>query len=176
MKLKKFEYNQVKSTNSTAIRKIKSGFKNGIILSHKQTNGRGRYGRKWISLKGNLFISIFIRVNDQINIRKTTNFNCKIVKQSIEKNFKNKITIKLPNDILINQKKICGILQEIFNFKNETFMIVGIGVNIVASPNIKNHETTYLNKYLKNKISKQILFENIKTVYEKNINFFNLCI
>ena len=55
-------------------------------------------------------------------------------------------------------------------------MIVGIGVNIVASPNIKNHETTYLNKYLKNKISKQILFENIKTVYEKNINFFNLCI
>ena len=105
MKLKKFEFYQVKSTNSTAIRKIKSGFKNGIIFTHIQSNGRGRYGRKWISLKGNLFTSIFIRVNNKINIRKITSFNCKIVKQSIEKNLKKKLTIKQPNDILINQKK-----------------------------------------------------------------------
>ena len=54
-------------------------------------------------------------------------------------------------------------------------MIVGIGINIDDSPSIKNYKTTYLNKYLKNKISKQKLFENIKTIYENNLNYFNLC-
>ena len=62
MKLKKFNFKITKSTNDIAIRKIRSGNNSGIIVSKKQTHGRGRYGKKWISYKGNLFISIFLKL------------------------------------------------------------------------------------------------------------------
>ena len=54
MKLKIFKYKKVKSTNDIAIRKIRSGIKNGIVTSDVQSSGRGRHGNKWVSYKGNL--------------------------------------------------------------------------------------------------------------------------
>jgi len=46
------------------------------------------------------------------------------------------INLKFPNDIFVNGKKICGILQELIISNSRKFLIVGIGVNIVANPNI----------------------------------------
>ena len=68
MKLKQFNFKIVKSTNQTAIRLIKSS-KNefGLIVSELQSNGKGQYGRKWISYKGNIFMSIFYKL-DRINL------------------------------------------------------------------------------------------------------------
>ena len=64
MKLKKFKYKKVKSTNNTAIRIIKETKHNlGMVVAETQVNGRGQYGRKWISSKGNLFISFFNELN-----------------------------------------------------------------------------------------------------------------
>ena len=58
MKFKQFKFKKVKSTNSTAIRIIKSSnSKYGMVISDTQTMGRGQYGKKWISNKGNLFVS-----------------------------------------------------------------------------------------------------------------------
>ncbi len=60
MKFKVFKFNKVKSTNNTAIRIIKTSDINyGMIISDTQSNGRGQYGKKWISYKGNLFVSFF---------------------------------------------------------------------------------------------------------------------
>ena len=60
MKLKKFKYKKVKSTNDTALKLIKSkNFKSGIVIAETQTKGKGRYGRNLISYKGNLFATIF---------------------------------------------------------------------------------------------------------------------
>ena len=60
MKFKRFKFKKVKSTNNTAIRIIKNyNLKNGMVISESQTNGKGQYGKKWISHKGNLFISFF---------------------------------------------------------------------------------------------------------------------
>ena len=53
--------------------------------------------------------------------------------------------IKSPNDLLINKKKISGILQEtISKFQVKEFIIVGIGINLIKSPKIKNYPTTNL--------------------------------
>ena len=61
MKIKKFIFKKVKSTNNTAIRIIKnSNFKNGMVISETQLNGKGQHGKKWISYKGNLFVSFFV--------------------------------------------------------------------------------------------------------------------
>ena len=81
MKFKKFFYKKVNSTNDIALKKIKSGYKKGIIISEYQNKGRGQFGKKWISLNGNLFISIFFEVKKNISIKKMTIDNCKIIKK-----------------------------------------------------------------------------------------------
>ena len=66
MVLKKFKYKKVSSTNDIAMKKIRQGYKSGIIISDKQTRGRGQHGKKWVSNKGNLFFSIFFRGSNSL--------------------------------------------------------------------------------------------------------------
>ena len=171
MKLKKYQFKKVKSTNDIAIKKIKSGIMSGIVLTETQTKGRGQYGKKWISFKGNLFMSVFFEINTSISIKNITLKNCEIIRRSIQKFTKNKINIKSPNDLLINNEKICGILQETFFQNKKKFIVVGIGLNLVKSPKIKKYPTNYLNKYTSKNISKLMLFKSIKYLYEKKINY-----
>ena len=96
-------------------------------------------------------------------------FNCNIVKMTLRKFIKKKINIKYPNDLIINNEKICGILQEILRIKNMKYMIVGIGINIDQSPNFQNYKTTHVNQHLKNKISKKKVFNILKNIYEKKL-------
>ena len=65
MKFKIFRFKKVKSTNGTAIRIIKNYKLNyGMIISETHNKGRGQYGKKWISYKGNLFVSFFYKIED----------------------------------------------------------------------------------------------------------------
>tara|TARA_Y100000590_G_scaffold309806_1_gene349952 strand:- start:172 stop:510 length:339 start_codon:yes stop_codon:yes gene_type:complete len=104
MNLKIFYLKVVNSTNDSAISKIKQGKKNGIIISDTQRKGRGRHGNKWISLSGNLFISIFYRLNNKISIDKFTKKNCLLIKKALSIFTKENIQIKPPNDLLIKKK------------------------------------------------------------------------
>ena len=107
MKFKVFRFNKVKSTNNTAIRIIKKyNYEYGMILSNSQINGRGQYGKKWISYKGNLFVSFFYNLkNFNISLKKLTKVNCLIVKKCISHYCKSKIYFKSPNDLMIKKKK-----------------------------------------------------------------------
>jgi len=171
MKLKKYQFKRVKSTNDIAIKKIRSGINRGIVIAETQTKGRGKYGKKWISFKGNLLMSIFFEINNNTSIKSITLKNCKIIKKSIQKFTTKKIKIKLPNDLLINKEKICGILQETFFENKKKFLVVGIGLNLVKSPEIKKYPTNYLNKYASKKVNKLMLFRSIKYLYEKKIKY-----
>ena len=175
MKLLKFTYKKVMSTNDVAIRKIRSGIEQGIIITNEQKKGRGRFGNKWISLKGNLFTTIFYKVNSNYNLKKITQKNCLLIFKTLKTVIKKNISIKYPNDILINSKKICGILQEIIKYNNKYFIIVGIGINIVGSPKINKYQTTHLNKHLNRKVSKYKIFFKIKKIFENNIINLQQC-
>ena len=64
MKFRILRFKKLRSTNDTAIRMVKSSNLNyGMIIADSQSNGRGQYGRKWISPKGNLFVSCFSELN-----------------------------------------------------------------------------------------------------------------
>ena len=167
MKLKKFNFKKVKSTNNTAIRLIRRGIDSGVVSADVQTKGKGQRGNKWISKKGNLFISIFFKVNSKLSLKKITTINLSILKKIISSQIVGKIYIKLPNDILIYKKKVSGILQEIMYKNNNKYLIVGIGINVISSPNIRNYPTTYLNKYSKKKINKIRILNKIKLNFEK---------
>ena len=172
MKLKNFFFDRVKSTNDTAIRLIKNNYKRGIVLSETQSKGRGQKFNNWVSQKGNLYISVFFVINKKISLRNILKKNLSIIKNILKKKINSFITIKKPNDILLNKKKVCGILQEIIFKKEKKFLIVGIGINISSSPVFINYETTYLNNYSKKKINKIQLFNEIKKKYENNLNYF----
>ena len=170
MKLKKYLYKSVTSTNDIAVKKIKKGISSGVIIAKKQTKGRGRYGNKWIYLKNNLFMTVFFSVNNNISLKKLTFNSCKLVKRSLVKLINKNIIIKQPNDLLIYNKKVCGILQEIVFFKDKKFAIIGIGINIDRSPVINSYPTTYLNFFLKKKITSFKIYNEIKKNFESFLN------
>ena len=144
MKFKIFKFKKVNSTNNTAIRIIQNSNLNyGMVISEMQNNGRGQYGKKWISYKGNLFVSFFYRFDHlTVSLKQITKINCLLVKKLLSIYYKKKITFKKPNDLLINKKKISGILQENISKLNKRYLIVGIGINLIKNPNLKNYPTT----------------------------------
>ena len=171
MKLKKYQFKKVKSTNDVAIKKIKSGIKSGIVLTEIQTKGRGQYGKKWISLKGNLFVSFFNEINKtNLSINTITKINCLLVKKLLSTFTRKKITFKKPNDLLLDKKKISGILQEVISLNKKKFLITGIGINIIKNPYIKNYPATNLQEVTKKSISKSNIENKLKQLFEKNLS------
>ena len=111
-------------------------------------------------------MSIYFRVKKNLPLKKTTKINCLIVRKAINKIINKKILIKPPNDLLIDKKKICGILQETLIHNNNKYLIVGIGVNIVKNPFIRNYLTGNLKEYTQKAI-KLRLYNLIIKGFEK---------
>ena len=141
MKFEIFKYKNVTSTNDVAINLIKENkIKFGYVYADTQTKGRGTQGKEWISSKGNLFGTIFFPLKDDyppFNEFATIN---PILISNVIKHFckKENVNLKFPNDVFVNGKKICGILQELVTLNDVKFLIIGIGLNIVSNPNIEN--------------------------------------
>ena len=170
MKFKQFKFKKVKSTNNTAIRIIKSSnFKYGMVISDTQTMGKGQFGKKWISHKGNLFVSFFYELkNIKPSLPRLTKINCLLIKKLLKNYYKKNIVFKKPNDLLIQKKKISGILQEIISIFDDKFLIVGIGINIKKSPKIRNYPTTSLDELTSKTISKRDVENKLKLIFERN--------
>ena len=168
MKFKVFKFKKVKSTNNTAIRVLKNtNIYYGMISSESQNNGRGQYGKKWISFKGNLFVSFFFKLDNlKISFKQLTKLNCLLVRKILSTYYKKKIIYKKPNDLLIDKKKICGILQETLIKLDKKYLIVGVGVNLIKSPYIKNYPTTNLKELLNKKVSKIKIENQLKKIFE----------
>ena len=171
MKFKIFRFQKVESTNNSAIRIIRnSNTDYGMVIANKQKSGRGQYGKKWISYNGNLFVSFFYKLDHlTISLKQITKINCLLVKKLLSIYYKKKITYKKPNDLLINKKKICGILQEKISKINKKYLIVGIGINLIKNPNLKNYPTTNLSELLNKKVSKNKIEKQIKKIFEAKL-------
>ena len=169
MKIKIKNYKKVKSTNDVAMKLIKRNIlEPTLITTEKQTNGRGRIGKKWISLKGNLFITLFFEFDQKkINFKQFAVLNAFLLKKVISNIISKKIKIKWPNDLLFNKLKFCGILQEVIKFNNFDYLIVGIGLNTNTVPQNKSFKSTCLKNILNKKIDNQKILKKIVIAYEK---------
>ena len=172
MKFKIFKIETITSTNDAAVNLIKKNENSGLVYAKNQTRGRGTRGKKWISNKGNLFVTLFFPLEKNFpSFSEFSIINPVIISEEIIKYYANKkVTLKFPNDIFLNGKKICGILQEIITFNNINYLIIGIGMNVISNPEIINkYEATNLLTETKKRIHIKILIDKIISSYE---NFF----
>lgn len=153
------EVKQTDSTNTLAKKLALEGAKNlTLVWAHRQTAGRGRYGRDWVSPTGNVFWSMILRpLPNWPKLSGLSHVAALAVHATISQfvNEKNNVQIKWPNDVLVNGKKISGILLEANCSTDHTrelattslingWVVVGIGVNVMHYPENVNYPATSL--------------------------------
>jgi BirA family biotin operon repressor/biotin-[acetyl-CoA-carboxylase] ligase len=136
---KLLSFGKVPSTQSMAQELIaqKNLADRTIVLADVQTAGRGRYRREWKSPIGNLYASFIYKIGGR-DPKKSYAVAVAVAETLLS--FGIMPSIKWPNDILIDGKKVAGILIEY----SKDFMIVGIGINIKTNPKIEKYETAKL--------------------------------
>lgn len=163
-----YNFKTLSSTNDKAKELAKKNKNNLVIISEKQERGRGRFGRKWNSGLGGLYMTVVLKEKDLDKAKYLTFIAAVSVAKSI-KNLSNlNAEVKWPNDVLVNDKKICGILTETVSGK-EKYALVGIGVNI----NQKKFSKNIINKATSLKIETNKSY-NINKTIKTIINNFNL--
>ena len=103
----------------------------------------------------------------KINFKQFSILNALLLKKVLSKKISKHIKIKWPNDLLFNKEKFCGILQEVINFNQFDYLIIGIGLNTNIDPQNKSFKSTCLKNILKKRISNQKILKNIIIAYEK---------
>ena len=179
MKFKIFKFKTVTSTNDVAINLIKKKNRMGCVYAERQIKGRGTHGKRWISEQGNLFGSIFFPLKKNYPPFNEFTIINPIIISSVIEHFceKKKISFKWPNDVFVNGKKICGILQELVTLESNKYLIVGIGVNVVSHPNIiAKYKATNILVETKKKPQIKKIIKMIINSYEKffyNLNLYD---
>lgn len=123
----------VDSTNSYGKRLAESDFSDGtVIIAEEQTSGRGRLGRDWVSPKGKgIWMTIMLKPDIKPNLAsQVTLIAAMAVLKAIKAVYDMDIMIKWPNDLVVNGKKVCGILAELgAEIERVNYLCVGIGIN-----------------------------------------------
>lgn len=169
MPIQIFHFKSLTSTQDKAKDFAKKGLSDIAVVADTQTKGRGRFGRKWHSDNGGLWISILLKPNNMKNLQYLTFAAAIAVFKSIIELTGIKTSIKWPNDLLYKGKKLCGILTEGV-FGKESYVIVGIGLNVNQNtfPDKIKNTTTSLKIINKNTLDIERLARKL------NEDFFNL--
>lgn len=123
----------IDSTNLEAMRQAKAGAPEGFcIVAREQTRGRGRLDRTWQSPKdAGLYFSIVLRPKFELGRWPLISLMSALaVSEALAKTFNLHVDIKWPNDVCVNERKLCGILAETVETDNGMAAIVGIGINL----------------------------------------------
>ncbi|MFT3744416.1 MAG: biotin--[acetyl-CoA-carboxylase] ligase [Pyrinomonadaceae bacterium] len=127
-------FDSIESTNDEAARQARLGVDEGLcVIAGQQTAGRGRHGRVWASEPGSgLYFSIVLRPRFDVRFLPLITLMSGVAVHDTLKEFGLKPDIKWVNDVLIQEKKISGILAETVETPKGLAVIVGIGVNLTS--------------------------------------------
>jgi BirA family biotin operon repressor/biotin-[acetyl-CoA-carboxylase] ligase len=135
MNIKVIRHDSIGSTNSEALDHARRGADEGLcIIASQQTAGRGRYGRTWVSTKDSgLYFSIVLRPRLEIKFLPLITLMAGVAVHETLAEFGLEPDIKWVNDVLVNEKKIAGILAETSETDKGLAVVVGIGINLRSS-------------------------------------------
>lgn len=169
---------EIDSTNEEAKRLAAAGAVHGtVVAAGKQTKGKGRRGRTWESPEGdNIYLTILLRPDIEPQYASMMTLVAAFsAAKTVEKSTGASCQIKWPNDLVLNGKKICGILTEMsMDAHGIAYIIVGIGINV----NMEHfpEEIAHMATSLKREIGKQIdvngLIASLLEEFEKDYHIF----
>ncbi len=164
-------YDSVTSTNDLLKQKALNGADDKtVVLAFSQTNGKGRKGRSFISKKGGIYLSLLVRPKTlDFDTTLITSMSAVAASKAIEEISNKKTQIKWVNDVLINGKKVCGILCESGICGKETYVVVGIGINLFKPENDFDEEIKDIATWVFEKENKELLAKLTAKVID---NFF----
>ena len=173
-------FKEVMSTNTVAKFLSENDVSNGtVVLSEKQSDAKGRLGKHWESPLGGIWLSIIVNPNvDHSKIPMITLATGVAVVKTLEKIGIENAEIKWPNDVLINGKKISGILTEaITKFNTIDKVIIGVGIDANFDVDILSKElqegTTTLDIELGHRIDENEVITIFLEEFEKIAIMFN---
>lgn len=148
-------YDQIDSTNTEAMRRVAAGERGPLwILAHQQTAGRGRSGRDWASPRGNLAVSLIFTPHclpahiPQLSLIAGVAVHQALATLWPDGAASRRLRLKWPNDLLIDQAKLGGILVESTSFSGDLVAVIGIGVNIAATPDVQDRAVTAMAEHV----------------------------
>lgn len=171
-------FNEINSTNSYLKSNHELLQQHGLVVrTDMQTSGRGRASRKFVSLPGkNLTFSVVLHPQKPASEIQIYSLLASVVVARVLENYVNSIRLKWPNDVIVNQKKICGILLETISIPERHFpiLIMGIGLDTKGSykdypDELKKIVTTLEFEMLRNSDTKP----DVKASLIKNDTIFN---
>ena len=167
--MKHIHFKEINSTN-TYLKENYSNYENLTVVSAEhQTNGKGRFNRKWID-NDDLLFSILIKEN----LVKITDYSLLIAKSifNVLSKYMDNLSIKWPNDIMVNDNKICGILLEAVSTSKIECVVLGVGINVnttIFSEDLLLKATS-MKSILNRNINKEELLVEIMICFEKDYN------
>jgi BirA family biotin operon repressor/biotin-[acetyl-CoA-carboxylase] ligase len=125
---------QTASTNDEALARARDGAAEGtLVTADRQSAGRGRRGREWVSPAGNLHLSLILRPPGGTEAAGAIGFAAALAVRDVVLGALpagTTVTVKWPNDVLIDGAKVAGLLIE----TAEDALVLGVGINVVAHP------------------------------------------
>src|SRR5579872_1054909 len=134
-----YYFDVIDSTQNFALELSHKPHENGsVIIAEKQTQGRGRLDRKWISPKGGIWLSILLRPNFEPSYTSLFPMLTSLaLSVAIEKTLKIKTELKWPNDVTMKGDKVAGILIDASIESNKIdYLVIGVGINFKIKPSI----------------------------------------
>ncbi|MHB8603310.1 MAG: biotin--[acetyl-CoA-carboxylase] ligase [Nitrosotalea sp.] len=146
-----YYFDTIDSTQNFALELSHKPHENGsVVIAERQTQGRGRLDRKWVSPKGGIWLSILLRPNFEPSYTSLFPMLTSLaLSVAIEKTLKIKTELKWPNDVTIKGDKVAGILIDASIESNKIdYLVIGVGINFKIKPakitkQIKNSQRKY---------------------------------
>ena len=128
-----FRFDTLDSTNTKAITLAREGVSEAAVIAAWQTGGRGRLGRSFASPEGGLYLSYLTdRLSPGAEILAATPAAALAARRAIARTYGLACQIKYPNDLLLDGKKICGILCESLTEGEKFSVVIGVGINVCS--------------------------------------------
>ena len=172
MNITLLNFDSIDSTNTEALKQARLGAEEGLcVVARQQTAGRGRHGRAWVSDKdAGLYFSIVLRPKVEMQYLPLLTLMAGVAVHDALAEFGVDADIKWVNDLLVREKKICGILAETTDTHNGLAVVVGIGINLKSAnfpPEIADTATSVADETGQN-----VSFEELSAALTRYIGYF----
>ncbi len=146
-----------------------------VVIAENQTIGRGRLNRKWFSSKGGLWFTLILKPETPPPLSYIYNFAASLsLSTSLKQLFDVNISVKWPNDLLLNGKKLVGLLSEMETRGDMVeFINIGIGINVNNQPQKYEPKAIALKDVLNKTVSRRLILETFLDDFKNRIQIID---